>query len=195
MLLIVYKSDAEYTTWYFRTRSKKISYKRKFWVDYLCRWKVKKIIWSIFAIGSRRDDKMRPAGFEPATYCLEGSCSIQMSYDLLNSQCSLQICYMYTIGVKKSQGLFSAAEIARLKNATSLLTQTSLIDVCAIAHEFNGLKNWYFVRLLNFKEPIVQTHQAVFLTLPQKNWYHSTGTAKDGCGKRISQNYLIKNHS
>ena len=25
---------------------------------------------------------MRPAGFEPATYCLEGSCSIQMSYDL-----------------------------------------------------------------------------------------------------------------
>ena len=74
---------------------------------------------------------MRPAGFEPATYCLEGSCSIQMSYDLLNSQCSLQICYMYTIGVKKSQGLFSAAEIARLKNATSLLTQTSLIDVCA----------------------------------------------------------------
>ena len=161
MLLIVYKSDAEYTTWYFRTRSKKISYKRKFWVDYLCRWKVKKIIWSIFAIGSRRDDKMRPAGFEPATYCLEGSCSIQMSYDLLNSQCSLQICYMYTIGVKKSQGLFSAAKIARLKKATSLLTQTSLIDVCAIAHEFNGLKNWYFVRLLNFKEPIVQTHQTV----------------------------------
>ena len=46
---------------------------------------------------------MRPAGFEPATYCLEGSCSIQMSYDLLNSQRSLQIWYMYTIGVKKSQ--------------------------------------------------------------------------------------------
>ena len=84
---------------------------------------------------------MRPAGFEPATYCLEGSCSIQMSYDLLNSQFSLQIWYMYTIGVKKSQGLFSAAEIARLKNAASLLAQTSLIDVCAIAHEFNGLKN------------------------------------------------------
>ena len=49
---------------------------------------------------------MRPAGFEPATYCLEGSCSIQMSYDLLNSQWSLQICYMYTIGVKKSQPPF-----------------------------------------------------------------------------------------
>ena len=38
-------------------------------------------------------------------------------------------------------GLFSAAKIARLKNATSLLTQTSLIDVCAIAHGFNSLKN------------------------------------------------------
>ena len=25
---------------------------------------------------------MRPAGFEPTTYCLEGSCSILMSYDL-----------------------------------------------------------------------------------------------------------------
>ena len=97
-------------------------------MKYLCYWRL-------------MGDKMRPAGFEPATYCLEGSCSIQMSYDLLNSQFSLQICYMYTIGVKKSQGLFSAAEIARLKNAASLLTQTSFIDVCAIAHEFNGLKN------------------------------------------------------
>ena len=36
-------------------------------------------------------DKMRPAGFEPATYCLEGSCSIQMSYDLLNAHFSLQV--------------------------------------------------------------------------------------------------------
>ena len=59
-------------------------------MKYLCYWRL-------------MGDKMRPAGFEPATYCLEGSCSIQMSYDLLNSQFSLQICYMYTIGVKKSQ--------------------------------------------------------------------------------------------
>ena len=42
---------------------------------------------------------------------------------------------------ESKERLFSAAKIARLKNATSLLTQTSLIDVCAIAHEFNGLKN------------------------------------------------------
>ena len=46
---------------------------------------------------------MRPAGFEPATYCLEGSCSIQMSYDLLNSQFALQICYyVYNRNEKKS---------------------------------------------------------------------------------------------
>ena len=151
MLLIVYKSDAEYTTWYFRTRSKKISYKRKFWVDYLCRWKVKKIIWSIFAIGSRRDDKMRPAGFEPATYCLEGSCSIQMSYDLLNSQCSLQICYMYTIGVKKSQGLFSAAEIARLKNTSSLLRKHRVLTYARSAHQCSCFQSSHFVQLLHFR--------------------------------------------
>ena len=154
MLLIVYKSDAEYTTWYFRLISKKRNFE-KIRVDDLCRWKgkkynyevsllskidgwyikmrpagfepatyclecrwkVKKIIWSIFAIGSRRDDKMRPAGFEPATYCLEGSCSIQMSYDLLNSQFWLQMCYIYTIGTKKSQpftGYIAAFRRSRL---------------------------------------------------------------------------------
>jgi hypothetical protein len=29
----------------------------------------------------RRDGVVIPAGFEPATYCLEGSCSIQLSYE------------------------------------------------------------------------------------------------------------------
>ena len=28
--------------------------------------------------------KVIPAGFEPATYCLEGSCSIQLSYETLD---------------------------------------------------------------------------------------------------------------
>ena len=35
--------------------------------------------------------RMRPVGFEPATYCLEGSCSIQMSYDLKTGHLLTQI--------------------------------------------------------------------------------------------------------
>ena len=46
---------------------------------------------------------MRPAGFEPATYCLEGSCSIQMSYDLLHLQfVTANMLYVYNRNEKKS---------------------------------------------------------------------------------------------
>ena|GEM_PF-3416935 len=36
-----------------------------------------------------------------------------------------------TMGEILSEGLFSAAKIARLKNTASLLTANSMIDVCA----------------------------------------------------------------
>ncbi len=39
---------------------------------------------AIFAILRQMSTlKVIPAGFEPATYCLEGSCSIQLSYETL----------------------------------------------------------------------------------------------------------------
>ena len=49
---------------------------------------------------------MRPAGFEPTTYCLEGSCSIRMSYDLMMYLVMIHpvgIAKVYTIEYKKSQ--------------------------------------------------------------------------------------------
>ena len=46
---------------------------------------------------------MRPAGFEPTTYCLEGSCSIRMSYDLRPYRISCW--YIYNGKQKKSTAL------------------------------------------------------------------------------------------
>ena len=44
---------------------------------------------------------VRPKGFEPLAHCLEGSCSIHLSYGrILDNPSELRILYYYTGGVK-----------------------------------------------------------------------------------------------
>ena len=75
--------------------------------------------------------RMRPAGFEPATYCLEGSCSIQMSYDLKTGHLLTQIWCNHTIGTKKSQpivqiqhGNYKLQEVLPQKEIFMILSDT-----------------------------------------------------------------------
>ena len=59
------------------------------------------------------------------------------------------------VKIYEKECLFSAAEIARLKNTAEFAyRQTSLIDVCAIAHELNNFQSSNFVQLFNFKEDL-----------------------------------------
>ena len=52
----------------------------------------------------------------------------------------------------KYEGLFSAAKIARLKNTRVYLTANIVDYMCAIAHQYNSLRELIFSQLLHFNE-------------------------------------------
>ena len=54
----------------------------------------------------------------------------------------------------KYEGLFSAAKIARLKNTRVYLTANIVDYMCAIAHQYNSLRELIFSQLLHFNEDI-----------------------------------------
>ena len=49
-------------------------------------WSVECEVWSVECGGK----KVIPTGIEPITYCLEGSCSIQLSYEILKVSLSVK---------------------------------------------------------------------------------------------------------
>ena len=55
-----------------------------------------------------------------------------------------------TMGEILSEGLFSAAKIARLKNTASLLTTNSMIDVCAFRASMQQFSKLIFYSTVAF---------------------------------------------
>jgi hypothetical protein len=85
-------------------------------------------------------------GLEPMTYCLEGSCSIQLSYRTVSSNCAANVQRFFKKSSKNTEGAkktFSFAEIYKFNVA--LLLKIMMNDTRGVMN----FKNSLFSRLIH----------------------------------------------